>query len=261
MARQQSEDRAIVPIKIKQGRATFYILGLTPLIYNAASEKTKHELLWPHKKTMAERSVSLKHNPPQEYRDSVYRRPDGENGPTRLLAPSRWFKAAIAQVAKRVPGGGTTAELKQLVWVEGEYCDLYGTPEVYMAMVISAGMNRTPDIRTRALVPRWCCKLVINHVLPQVQSEAVATLLMNAGILNGVGDFRQQKGAGSYGQFELVNESDPRYKALVKNEGLKVQDRYLKELVPHDEDTSRMLATFNEKMRKRDKDSGEHTTA
>jgi hypothetical protein len=250
----------MVPVQIRTGKAEFYLLGRTAFIFNAMSMKSKASLLWPSgRMTTAEKATSLKHNPPQEYRDSVYARRVGEVGPTRLQIPTTMPKAAVAQVAKRVPGS-TTAEIQQMLWMEGSMVDLYGVPQIFMSVVRSAGIDRVPDIRTRAIVPEWCCRIIVQYVQPQLTFDAITRLLYAAGVMNGLGDFRQQKGAGNYGQFEVVAHDDPRIKSLMKNGGMKAQDDALKNPIPYDLETERMLEFFNEKMatsehRKRDEGS------
>jgi len=56
------------------GRASFWLKGKTPIIFNAMSAKAKHDLLLPKgRKTAAEKAQTLKHDPEEEYRNSVYR--------------------------------------------------------------------------------------------------------------------------------------------------------------------------------------------
>lgn len=248
--------KTIVPVPIKQGECPYYILGVTPLVYNAMSFKVMCELLKPKgRKTTAEKATSLKHDPLKEFRDSVYRRRVAEIGPTRLLLPSNMFKAALAGVAKRVPGS-TTAEMKQLVWVDGDANDLYGVPQLFMSVVRNSDISRTPDVRTRAIVPQWCCAINIKYVQPQLSAEAIGILLQAAGMLNGVGDYRQEKGAGNYGQFEIANGDDPRVKALIKNGGIKAQDAALKTPTYYDQQTEDLMAWFEQEIAKGDR----HTT-
>lgn len=237
--------------ELQTGLADLYILGKTPLVYNAMSMKSKMQLLLPSgRKTAAERSTTLKHEPLTEYRDSVYRRKDDENGLTRLFAPSRWFKQAAAMATRRIPGP-TMTEMQQLLWVENEYADLYGIPQVYMAIVRSADQKRTPDVRTRAIIPQWFCKITVNYVQPNISIQALGKLLSIAGIIQGVGDDRQEKGNNSFGQFELVNENDPRVQSLMKNCGMEAQDRALLEPLPYDHETEEMLSWYEEEVSRR----------
>lgn len=247
-----ANEAEIVITEIQQGVAEFYIVGLTPLVYNSMNFHAQAGILFPKgKKTAAQKATTLKHVPLQEYRDSVYRRRDDETGPTRLVLPSIMFKAATADVAKRIPGS-SKSEIQQLVWVNGANVDLYGIPQVYMRPVRSADIKRTPDIRTRAIVPNWCCKVSVTYVQPHLQADTVGKLLAAAGVLNGVGDYRQQKGAGNYGQFQLVNKDDAEFARIVESGGMAAQDFALQNPVPFDHGTEQLWNWFNEQMKTRD---------
>lgn len=253
MAVRKKTETAIVPLEIKQGRVEFHILGKTPLYYNAMSAKTKNHLLKPPgRKTAAQKANSLKHIPLEEFRDSVYRLKMSETGPTRLVAPSRWFKQSVAQVAKRIPGA-TKTEIQQLMWVADHEVPCYGVPQISLAVVRSADINRTPDIRTRAVLPQWCAKISIEYIQPQLNADSLAKLLMAAGVICGVGDWRQEKGSGNFGQFTIVDPNDKQYQAVLKSGGLKAQDAALNNPVAFDEETERMLAWFDDQM-----ESSEH---
>src|SRR6476646_8997579 len=94
----------ITILEVNQGLIEFCVLGTSPLIYNAMSEKVHRELLMPSpKKNAAEKAASLKHNPMEEYRASVYKHRDDDH-PTRLNAPAVWFKKAAAAAALDIPG-------------------------------------------------------------------------------------------------------------------------------------------------------------
>lgn len=237
-------------VAIKQQTITFHVLGRTPLVYNAMSAKSKEALLFPaRKKTSAEKATSLKHNPIVEFRNSTYRRKQDQEGPTRLLAPATWFKAAMADAATKIEGA-TKSGIKQLTYVEGDYIDLYGVPQLLMSVVRSADMNRTPDVRTRAIVPQWYCQVRVSFITPQLSASAVAQLFAGAGLINAVGDWRVQKG-GAYGQFEIVEANDERVKSLLKHGGMKFQDAALAEPICYDQETESLLEFFNEELNRR----------
>lgn len=249
----KTKENEIVVDEIVKTQATFHIIGVTPLIFNAMSAKSVHDTLCPPPtKTRAEKETTLRHNPREEYVHSTYRRRADESGPTRLLLTSRMFKSAIADVAKRVPGSATTAAVKQLAWVEGLTIDLYGIPQIFMAVVRNSDINRTVDVRTRAIVAEWACEVSITFMRPQLTLETISRLLNAAGILNGVGDYRQQKGAGNYGQFELTRSDDPRYVKIREQGGMVAQDYALNNPDPYDQETTAMLEHFDRFVEKRE---------
>lgn len=222
---------------------TFCILGESPLICNAMSFKSKRGLLAPERvsrRTKAERAAAPKHNPLEEYRDSVYAR-RGNDGPTRLLLPSTAFKGALMSASTDLPNV-RKAQIGRLVWVDGAYVDLYGIPQIYMAVVRNSDINHTPDVRTRALVENWACRITVSHTVPHVPRTAVGNLTINSGMIIGVGDFRQEKGKGSFGRFTIVPPTNQQFLAIVKHGGMKAQDAALRDPTPYDFETERMLS-------------------
>jgi len=242
MGKPTKSDAEISVIEISQGRIEFCVLGKTPLILNRMSEKAGRELLLPRKKTAADKAASLKHNPPEEYRASAYKA-IGDEAPTRLLILATAFKGAMRSCAVDIPGAAK-AQIGRLTYVEGDYVDIYGVPKLSMAIVRSADMNRTPDVRTRAIVPQWAARVSVNYVQPILREQAVANLLAAAGIMRGVGDWRPEKGSGSYGQFELVSKDDKRFLSIIKSGGRAAQDEALANPEPYDAESAELLAWF-----------------
>ena len=235
--------------EIKKGTITFCVLGATPLILHRMSEKAKHELLYPQQKTQAQRKQSIKHNPLAEYRASAYRSV-GDDQPTRLLQMATAFKKALASVAIDIPGA-TKAAIGRLTYVTGSYVPIYGTPKLFMSVVRSSDMAKTPDIRTRCIVPDWAAYVSISYIKPLLNEKVVANLFASAGIMRGVGDWRPEKGSGDYGQFELVDSNDPRFLAIVNTQGREVQDAALEAPEAYDSETSEMLSWFVAEVEKR----------
>lgn len=242
-------------LEIQQRSAVFLLVGTSPMIYNAVSEKAKRELLLPAgRKNSAARAQTLKHDPIVEYRNSVYRQP-GDDVPTRLVFPASGFKRALAKAALDIPGA-TQAAVGRLSWVTGDKVPIYGVPQLHMGVVRSADMNHTPDIRTRAILPRWCCAIRINYVHPQLSERNVVHLLAAAGVLCGIGDFRQEKGAGSYGQFRIADgPEDPELVEIMREGGRAAQDAALAEPEAYDEDTLSLFSWVTEEIARRREDS------
>jgi hypothetical protein len=241
--KKRDDNHEISILAISQAAVTLHVLGTTPLVYNRMAEKARRELLLPRgRKTAADRAATLKHNPLEEYRASVYRYTD-DTQPTRLCFPAPAFKSALATAALDLPGA-RKAQIGRLTWVAGTEVEIYGVPKLMMSVVRSADPNRTPDIRTRAVVPRWACKVTINYVQPQLSAQSIANLLSAAGVLVGIGDFRQEKGKGSYGQFQLVEATDMEWCDVVLNGGRKAQDAALEHPKPYDAETAEQLDWF-----------------
>ena len=79
-------------------------------------------------------------------------------------------------------------------------------PHLKIDVVRSADMNKTPDMRTRAYLPRWCAEVDIAYVQPTLSAFSIVSLLTNAGAIVGIGDFDRKKGRGSFGTFQVTSE-------------------------------------------------------
>lgn len=214
-------------IEMQTGETTYHIIGKSPLVYNRMSQKVRGTLLFPSgRMTAAEKRVNLKHNPIEEYRSSVYRRADNENGPTRLLFPGAAFKRAMATVALTLPGVHKT-DIDRLTWIADHRVDIYGVPTLFMDVVRSADKARTPDIHTWACLPEWCTSVTIRFVRPMLSTNLVSRLLGNAGKIIGIGDGRNEKGKRSFGAFEIVNADDPDYLRIMQDGVMQEQDAAL----------------------------------
>jgi hypothetical protein len=241
---------AIAEIQFDVAQAEFIIRGRTPLLFNRMHEKAKRDLLYPPKrKNQAEREQTIKHNPRGEFRASVYKYAHDE-APTRLKFPSSAFKGVIKTAALDMPGA-KKAQVGRLAWVEGQYVDLYGIPLLHMAVVRQAGMSKAPDIRTRAIVEQWCCRIVLNLVTPALTVKAIGNLMAQGGYVAGVGDGRQEKGALNFGQFDLCNEDDQRCAAIMRTGGREAQDAALAAAEPYDEEIAELLTWYDEEVDRR----------
>lgn len=239
----KKETGEIAIIEVEQPEVTFFIKGKSPFICNAMSAKVKQELLMPKgRKTAADKAASMKHNCLEEYRDSIYRMSEGS--PTLIGAPSTMFKASMRNAAVDLPGS-SKAQIGRLTYVNGSYVFLYGVPQMLMSVTRSADMNKTPDIRTRAILPEWCCQITVTYTAPLIKEVAVARLLAAAGLINGIGDWRPEKGKGDYGQFQIVSDDDKDYKRILKSGGYDAQEFAMQEPAFYDEETRKLYQWWN----------------
>ena len=239
----KNQTSEISTIEIKMERVQYCVLGSTPIILNRLAEKARHQLLLPSgRKTVAEKATSLKHNPFEEFRSSPYILPD-EEAPTLLAHLSTAFKKAIASTALDLPGAKKT-QLSRLMWVEGEKVAIYGIPQLHMAITRSADQARTPDVRTRCIVPEWAARITVSFPTPILKETVVSNLCAAAGMIQGVGDWRPEKGSGTFGQFELVSEDDPRFLAVVNSGGRAAQVAAMEAAEPYDHETEELLSWF-----------------
>lgn len=243
------EEQVVEVIEVTQGRVDFCVLGKTPLILHRLSEKAWRELLLPRKKTVADKAANLKHNPLEEYRASAYKSA-GDDSPTRLLMLATSFKGALRSVAVDIPGAAK-AQIGRLTYVHNDYVGIFGVPQLFMSITRSADMNKTPDVRTRAIVPQWAAHVSITYAKPILREQVVANLLAAAGIMRGVGDWRPEKGSGNYGQFELVSADHEEFKRICATGGREAQDAALETPECYDVESTEMLAWFNEEVVRR----------
>lgn len=247
---QQKKDRsksASIEVQtITRKSVRLYVMGDSPLICNAMSEKAKHELLFPsRRKTATQRQGILKHDPIEEYRGSIYRMGEGE--PTLIGLLSTSFKNAMRGAAVDLEGA-TKAQLGRLAYVEGDMVGIFGIPELHMSVVRQAGMNRTPDIRTRAILPHWACVVDITFTAPMLTQKACVDLFAAAGCLQGVGDWRVEKGSGSYGRFSVVSKDHKGFQKIVEVGGREAQIQAMEEPDCYDEETRKLFSWFNEEL-------------
>lgn len=236
-------------LEINTGKVEFFVLGKTPFIANSMSNKALHEFLLPKgKKTSAEKAHSLKHDPRQEFRDSPYVNADPKAA-TYIEHLATAFKQAIRGAGVDVPGS-SKAQMGRLMWVESERVPIYGKPQIFMAVTRSSDQKQTPDIRTRCIIPEWACKITVSFVQPILTYKTVGNLLAAAGLIQGVGDWRPQKGSGNYGQFELVDAKNKDFNRIIKF-GHAQQLKAMQDPEAYDHETEKLLAWFDSEIDRR----------
>jgi len=244
----EQSDEVTVPA-LKRGEVNLRIIGTTPLFQNRMSAKVKQGLLAGTKKKTAAEKAQIKHDPFQEYRDSAEIIPDG---PTALGLRVVAVKAAMCTAAIETAGlYKTTAQ--RLLFMPGDYAPLYGAPQLRMDVTRSADVQRTPDVRTRAFLPKWGAEINIQYIMPQLSTASVVSLLCNAGMLIGVGDYRQEKGKGAFGSFRVLGpgEQDEEWDELVAEHGRDAQEAALANPSYADDETAELMEFLEGEKKKR----------
>ena len=241
MKAKAKSEAAVIEIKrVAEEALTFCVVGVSPFVCNAMSAKVMQSLLLPSgKKNATEKATTLKHDPMAEYQRSIYRSLD-DGAETRIEFPAGGWKRAMASAALELPGV-KKAQIGRLCWVEGHMIPVYGVPQIYMTVVRSADIARTPDVRTRAILPEWAARVPVKFVTPNLNRQGVANLLASAGVFIGVGDGRPEKGALSFGRFKVVSEDDADFQRIVAAGGREVQDAALAEPEAFDSETAELL--------------------
>lgn len=243
-------DTALQIDALKQGRVTLRMIGNTAMYFNAMSAKAKRDLLIGGGKKTAAEKRELKHNPEREFRDSVYRMADG---PTLLGFPAPGVKAAMAEAALETKSV-TKASANRLIFMPEQRIKVWGKPFLKMDVVRSADIAKTPDIRTRAFLPRWCAEVDIAFITPTLSIHSVVSMLSNAGAIIGIGDFRQGKGKGAYGTFTVHGDDMGDLQGLwdeITAEGREVQQAALDNPECADDDTLALMGLLEEERARR----------
>lgn len=247
----KKSEEGVAIIDVSSETISFNVIGTSPLICNSMSAKTQLDLLFPPKKKRGGNADTLKHDPGNEFNNSIYRS-SSDDAPTLIEVLSTSFKKAMAGAATDLPGVAK-AQVGRLCYVEGDRISIYGVPQIFMSVVRTAGIQKTPDIRTRAIIPRWAAKVTVSFTTPQLSRNEVAKLLGIAGMLQGIGDWRPEKGSGSYGRFAVVTpNTQAEFDDIVKTGGRLAQVEAMQAPDIYDEETRMLLGEFEQRI----KDSG-----
>ena len=209
-ARKKNETSEIVVAAIEMKPIVVNIIGTSPLYCHRMGAKAKQTLLLGGKKKTAAEKLELKHHPLDEFQDSM--EVDRNFHPnTAVHFPAMAIKSAMAESAL-VTSGIKATDVRRLVYIPSTSIrmPIFGYPLLKTDIVRSADINKTPDVRTRAYFPEWAATIEIHFARPQLSETSIMTLLENAGIAIGIGDFRQGKGKGSFGSFSVVDQKIPK---------------------------------------------------
>ncbi len=250
-SKKQETDGQIQISPLQTESLELFLVGDSSLILNCMAEKARRDLLAPHKKTAADKATNIKHDPMAEFLSSPHTLKDPKS-PTLLALPAAAPKKAMMTAALETSGTNKT-QIGRLAWVTGEYLGVYGVPTLIMSVVKSADMNRTPDIRTRCAIREWAIRIRINYVTPTLNPTSIWTLLTNAGLIVGVGDWRQEKGSGSHGQFRLLPLAKASEIDHILSAGRDVQVSAMENPEFYDDESAQLFDWFQSEMKVRGK--------
>lgn len=172
--------------------ATFRLVGTSPLICNAWSEKAKRQIR--DKQMKKATPAKAAKNPEEDFRNSLYPLSDGGYG-FKAIA----FKAAMVRAGTYV--GEKMTFLRGAFHINHEFLAIEGEPKMREDMV-RVGMG-VADIRYRGEFMPWSCEIPILYNARVISEEQLANLLLTAGFSVGVGEWRPEKD-GSYGMWRLA---------------------------------------------------------
>ena len=236
--------------KLDQKEFTIQLVGRTPLYFNKMSAKAQRTLLLGGGKKTAAEKKQQKHSPMDEFRASAYTH---KHEDTLLCFPAPGIKGAMATAALET-AGVTKSSVQRLIYLPEQHVRIWGIPQLKMDVVRSADMNKTPDIRTRAFLPHWCAEVTVRYISPTMTEVSVISLLQNAGMVVGIGDFRIEKGKGSFGAFAITTTGHPlmpEFEAIRADGGRDAQQLAMDAPEFADEDTLELWEMWSEDDRER----------
>lgn len=191
--------------KIEVNEARIHIVGDSPLISHAWSEKAKREIL--SKQMKKATSGKAARDPFTEFLDTLYWLSERPVNPTmedvqkgRFGFPTIAFKACAidAGFQQGVIAKKTTA--RGAFHLIGEFAEIKGTVDMREDMV-RIGMG-TADLRYRAEFNDWSTDLLIRYNPKVMSIDQIVNLFNIGGFANGVGEWRPAKD-GVFGTFHV----------------------------------------------------------
>jgi hypothetical protein len=189
----------------------FWIVGATPLITHAWSEKAKRELLI--KQSKAAKAGRDARNPEEDFQNSLYDMPNGGFG-----FPTMGLKNSIVSGAHKDKGVPKTV-VQSALWLDAEIisvrpamagaiCDMpltriYGSdPQMREDMVRVGGISKTSMLAYRAQFSVWAMRLTGHLNTSMMSLEQLVYMIQDAGEMFGIGDWRNEK-KGLFGAYRI----------------------------------------------------------
>lgn len=205
------ENEAIVIPAIKIEKFTVDIIGDTPLISHAWSQKAKQMMLAKQMKKATAGKETRK--PMFEFAESLYwlsEKPDLKNMTEdeiwdatqtgKFGFPVLAFKSAAVDAAYQQKIVDKKTTLRGSFHIEGEFAEINGKPSIREDMA-RIGMG-TADLRYRGEFKDWSTTLTIRYNTAAASPEQIINALNVGGFACGVGDWRPAKD-GTYGMFHI----------------------------------------------------------
>jgi hypothetical protein len=226
--------------KVPFKKFTVWIIGDTPLIVHAWSEKAKREML--EKQVKATRGGKEKRDPEGDFVSSLYEMSEGVYG-----FPATGIKNAILSSAHKDKGIARSTVM-QALWIDadmvrvrpalaGAICDMPliriygGEPEMREDMVkIGAGLNKTANLAYRGQFRYWGMRITGRFNAAVMTDEALAFLVAEAGLASGLGEWRNER-KGMFGAFHMADMAEEKaWERFANGTGsLPIPSGYLKE--------------------------------
>lgn len=175
-------------------RVGFLLVGDSPLIVHAWSEKAKRQMLDKQMKRATHAKEAK--DPEADYQACFYRTPSGSYG-----FPAIGVKAAMVAACRFVNMKMT--EARGAFHIDCEMLEVIGDPSPREDMV-KVGMG-TADIRYRPEFKTWRIPVEIKFNANAISAEQLANLANTAGFSIGIGEWRPERN-GQYGRFHVATD-------------------------------------------------------
>lgn len=205
----------IAPIKITN--VTIRIVGTTPLIMHAWSEKAKREMLDKQMKVTKTKAREAK-NPFEDFIRSMYWLTDmptemtpeafenAINNGARFGFPVTAFKQAAISAAYRMGWTKDKMSLRGAFFIEGDenqMLEIKSDTPIMREDMVKVGMG-TADIRYRGEFRNWYADMTISfNENGQYSLEQIINIINAGGYVCGIGEWRPERD-GQYGMFQVA---------------------------------------------------------
>lgn len=214
MATKKMEVIEIKPIEMREVKLT--IVGDTPLIMHAWSEKAKKQMLdaqmgkskgkQKEKKNPVEDFINSMHwltEKPTEYTEEAFLAAI-QNG-ARFGFPVTSLKQAAISASYRKGWTKDKASLRGVFFIDGEFGDfmeIKSDPPVMREDMVKVGMG-TADLRYRGEFRNWSADFTLRYdVNGQYDLAAIINMIAAGGIVCGLGEWRTERD-GRFGMFSV----------------------------------------------------------
>lgn len=214
MAKNTTEIIEIRPIQIR--KATIHIVGDTPLIMHAWSEKAKREMLEKQMKVTKTKAKDAK-NPVEDFIRSMYwltpmptdMTEDGFHAAidkgARFGFPVTAFKQAAISAAYRMGWAKDKMSMRGAFFIDGDenqMLEIKSDTPIMREDMVKVGMG-TADIRYRGEFRNWSADINISfNENGQYSLEQIINIINAGGYVCGVGEWRPERD-GQYGMFHV----------------------------------------------------------
>lgn len=206
-----------------------WLVGETPIITHAWSEKARREML--QKQVKAPKAGKEARDPQADFVSSLYEMGDGTYG-----FPATGIKNCILSAAHKDKGIARSGVMAAL-WLNAEMvrtrpalagavCDMplirvHGSkPEMREDMVkVGSGLNKVASLAYRAQFTVWAMKVTGRFNSSVINEEQLAFLIQEAGLSYGLGEWRNER-KGMFGAFHLgTTEEETAWERYIAGKG------------------------------------------